>query len=98
LHQVMNDLGWTDGRNVRIGVRWAAGDADRFRSHAAELVGLGPVANCNIAITAVSARAATISKFDPIDSGFVSNLARPGANITGFATFEPEMGFDWEVP
>ena len=38
-HQAMNDLGWTDGRNVRIDVRWAAGDADRFRAHAAELVG-----------------------------------------------------------
>jgi hypothetical protein len=57
-HQAMNDLGWADGRNVRIDVRWAAGDADRFRSHAAELVDLGPdviAANSNIAVTAVSA-------------------------------------------
>jgi putative ABC transport system substrate-binding protein len=57
-HQAMNDLGCTDGRNVRIHVRWAAGNADRFRSHAAELVGLGPdviVTNSNIALTAVSA-------------------------------------------
>ena len=102
-HQAMNDLGWTDGRNVRIDIRWAAGDADRFRAHAAELVGLGPdviVANSNIAVTAVQRVTATIPRVffigvDPIDSGFVSNLARPGANITGFTTFEPEMGGKW---
>jgi putative ABC transport system substrate-binding protein len=102
-HQAMNDLGWTDGRNVRIDVRWAAGDADRFRAHAAELVGLGPdviVANSNIAVTAVQRETATIPivffvGVDPIDSGFVNNLARPGANITGFTTFEPEMGGKW---
>src|SRR5437016_5719199 len=102
-HQAMNDLGWTDGRNVRIDIRWAAGDADRFRAHAAELVGLGPdviVANSNIAVTAVQRETATIPivffiGVDPIDSGFVSNLARPGANITGFTTFEPEMGGKW---
>jgi ABC-type uncharacterized transport system substrate-binding protein len=54
--QAMDDLGWTEGRNVRIDIRWAAGDADRFRAHAAELAGLAPdviVANSNIAVTAV---------------------------------------------
>jgi ABC-type uncharacterized transport system substrate-binding protein len=102
-HQAMNDLGWTNGRNVAIDVRWAAGDADRFRAHAAELVGLGPdviVANSNIAVTAVQRETATIPivffiGVDPIDSGFVSNLARPGGNMTGFTTFEPEMGGKW---
>jgi putative ABC transport system substrate-binding protein len=102
-HEAMNDLGWTDGQNVRIDVRWAAGDADRFRAHAAELVGLGPdviVANSNIAVTAIQRETATIPivffiGVDPIDSGFVSNLARPGGNITGFTTFEAEMGGKW---
>jgi putative tryptophan/tyrosine transport system substrate-binding protein len=101
--QALNDLGWTDGKNVRIDIRWAAGDADRFRAHAAELVGLGPdviVANSNIALTAAQRETATIPivffiGVDPIDSGFVSNLARPGGNITGFTTFEPEMGGKW---
>jgi putative tryptophan/tyrosine transport system substrate-binding protein len=102
-HRAMNDLGWADGRNVRIDVRWASGDADRFRTYAAELVGLGPdviVANSNIAVTAVQRETATTPivffvGVDPIDSGFVSNLARPGGNVTGFTTFEPEMGGKW---
>jgi putative ABC transport system substrate-binding protein len=102
-HQALNDLGWTDGRNVRIDVRWAAGDADLFRAHATELVGLGPdviVANSNIALAAVQRETPTIPivffiGVDPIDSGFVTNLARPGVNITGFTTFEPEMGGKW---
>jgi putative ABC transport system substrate-binding protein len=101
--QAMNELGWTDGRNVQIDVRWAAGDAERFRTYAAELVGLAPdviLANSNIAITAVQRETAAIPivffiGVDPIDSGFVSNLARPGGNITGFTTFEPEMGGKW---
>jgi putative tryptophan/tyrosine transport system substrate-binding protein len=96
----MNDLGWVEGRNVRIDVRWAAGNADRFRAYAAELVALAPdviVANSNIALSAVQQEATTIPivffvGVDPIDSGFVTNLARPGGNITGFTTFEPEMG------
>jgi len=101
--QAMDDLGWTDGRNVRIDIRWAAGDADSFRARAAELASLAPdviVANSNIAVTAVQRETSTIPivffiGVDPIDSGFVSNLARPGGNITGFTTFEPEMGGKW---
>ncbi len=88
LRMALEGLGWTDGRNVRIDVRWAAGDADRFRTYAAELIGLVPdviVANSNIAVAALRRETITMPivffiGVDPIDSGFVTNLARPGAN------------------
>jgi ABC-type uncharacterized transport system substrate-binding protein len=95
--QGLQELGWTEGRNVRIDTRTAA-DADQFRTHAAELVALAPdviLAATTPGVTAVQHATRTVpvvfvTVFDPVSAGFVSNLARPGGNTTGFAL--PEYG------
>jgi putative ABC transport system substrate-binding protein len=96
-------LGWTDGRNVRIEDRWGAGDAERVKAAAAELVRSAPDA----IVVATSPALAELQRLtttlpimfiqvgDPIDSGFVASLARPAGNITGFQAFEPAMGGKW---
>ena len=96
-------LGWTDGRNVRIEYRWGAGDADRIKASAAELVRSAPdaiVVSAGPALAELHRLTGTIpivfnQVADPVDSGFVSNLARPGGNITGFQGFDPAMGGKW---
>jgi putative ABC transport system substrate-binding protein len=101
--QELAQLGWTEGRNVRIDIRWAAGDAERTRKHAAELVALapdliltagspttGPVLQATRSVPVVFVQVA-----DPVGGGFVENLARPGGNATGFANFEYGMGGKW---
>jgi putative tryptophan/tyrosine transport system substrate-binding protein len=95
--QGLRELGWTEGRDVRIDTRTAA-DADQFRTHAAELVALAPdviLAATTPGVTAVQHATRTVpvvfvTVFDPVSAGFVSNLARPGGNTTGFAL--PEYG------
>src|SRR5262249_20175097 len=85
-------LGWTEGRNIRIDHRFGGGDADRIRNLVAELVRSGPdliVANSSPVIVALKQATNTIpvvfaSVNDPLGQGFVSSLARPGGNITGF--------------
>src|SRR5215468_4665745 len=97
------ELGWLEGRNIRVEVRWAAGDAERARTYAAEVLGFGPdviVANGTAVVAALQQETRTVPivfvlGLDPVESGFVSGLARPGGNITGFTTFEPEMGGKW---
>ena len=88
--QGLKQLGWTDGHNVQIDVRWYGGDADRMRKDAAELVALAP----DVILTAGAAAVATLqqatrtipivfaSVIDPVGAGFVESLARPGGNIT----------------
>ena len=96
-------LGWTEGRNVRIEVRWAGVDFERGNAYAAELIALAPdviVASPNLAVAALSRLTRTIPIVmplvgDPVGSGFVTNLARPGGNITGFNDFEPAMAGKW---
>ena len=96
-------LGWTDGRNVRIEYRWGAGDAERTKAAAAELVRSAPdaiVVNSTPALAELHRLTTTIPLVfvqvgDPVDSGFVASLARPGGNITGFQSFEPAMGGKW---
>ena len=91
--QALQQLGWTDGRNVRIDIRWGAGDADRIRRHAAELVALAPdVILANGGSTVGPLLQATrsvpivfVQVTDPVGAGFVESLARPGGNATGFA-------------
>jgi putative tryptophan/tyrosine transport system substrate-binding protein len=86
-------LGWTVGSNVRIDYRWAAANADRFRTYAAELVALAPdviLAATTPGVAAVQQATRTVpivfvTVIDPVSAGFVSNLARPGGNTTGFA-------------
>ena len=99
----MRDLGWTDGGNVRMEVRFAAGSVAKANDDAAELVGLAPdvlVANSSPAVAALQQRTRTIpivfaQVVDPVSAGFVENLARPGGNITGFVSLDYAFGAKW---
>jgi putative ABC transport system substrate-binding protein len=101
--QALADLGWTDGRNVRMDLRWAGGDTNRIRALAHELVGLQPdiiLTNSATAIVALQRETLTIpivfaSVGDPVTSGIVARLDRPNGNITGFANFEASLGGKW---
>jgi putative tryptophan/tyrosine transport system substrate-binding protein len=89
-------LGWTDGGNARIDVRWGAGLSNRMREHAAELVALMPDAILASGSPSVAALQQSTTKLpvvftsvvDPVGAGFVTSLARPGGNITGFMLLE----------
>jgi putative ABC transport system substrate-binding protein len=99
----LRESGWTDGRNVRIDTRWGAGDADRFRRYAGELVALAPdVILSSGTPSAAALQQATrnvpivfVQAVDPVGSGFVENLARPGGNMTGFSVFEYGISGKW---
>jgi ABC-type uncharacterized transport system substrate-binding protein len=101
--QQLQKLGWMEGANIRIDFRYAAGDSARIRVLAVELLGLGPdlmVSNSNLVTTILQSEVHSIplvfvSVSDPIGSGFVKDLARPGGNVTGFANFQPSMGGKW---
>jgi putative tryptophan/tyrosine transport system substrate-binding protein len=101
--QVLQELGWLEGRNIQIEYRWASGEPDRARTHATELVALAPdliVANGTPALAALHAATHIIPVVfvvvvDPVGAGYIQSLSRPGGNITGFSTFEPEMGTKW---
>jgi putative ABC transport system substrate-binding protein len=103
LRASLGELGWTEGRNINIDYRWAAGDPTRARAYAAELVRLMPdviVANSTLCLKAVRDETSMIPTVflvvgDPVGQGFVSSLARPGGNITGFTAFEFEIGGKW---
>jgi len=90
-------LGWTEGSNLRIELRWSAADADRMRTLAKELVDLRPNAIFGVTTPAVGALARETKTIpivfagvsDPIGSGFAANLAHPGGNITGFMSNDP---------
>ena len=101
--QALQQLGWTEGRNVRIDIRWAGGNADDLRKYAAELVALTP----DVIFTTASFPAAALLQAtrsvpivftnvpDPVGAGFVDSLARPGGNATGFMQFEYGMSGKW---
>jgi putative tryptophan/tyrosine transport system substrate-binding protein len=101
--RALQELGWTDGRNVRIDYRWGAGDADRIRRYAVELVSLSP----DVILTVGSATAGPLLQAtrtlpivfvqapDPVGAGFVDSLARPGGNATGFTLFEYGISGKW---
>jgi putative ABC transport system substrate-binding protein len=101
--QGLQELGWADGRNVRIEYRWTEGDPDRARRGAAELVALAPdviLAATTPGVTAVQQATRTVpivfvTVLDPVGAGFVSTLARPGGNTTGFALFEYGTSAKW---
>src|SRR5215831_4090749 len=102
-HQGLQQLGWTVGRNVQIDYRWGAGDADRIRKFAAELIVLAPDVILSAGSPSVAAlQQATrtvpivfVTVVDPVSSGFVDTLARPGGNITGFALYEYSISGKW---
>jgi len=101
--QRLAQLGWTDGRNVRIIARWGAGDAARIRRHAEELVASSPdviLATTSPGVAALQRATRTVpivfaSVVDPIGSGFVDSLERPGGNTTGFTLFEYGLSHKW---
>jgi putative tryptophan/tyrosine transport system substrate-binding protein len=101
--QGLQELGWIDGRNVRIDYRWGAADVGRIRRYAEELVALAPHVIVSSGTPSVAAlQQATgsvpivfVQAVDPVGSGFVENLARPGGNITGFSVFEYGISGKW---
>ena len=102
--RALADLGWTDGRNLRIDPRWAGGNINRMRALAQELVGLQPEIIVTMpstpATVALQRETRTIpivfaGVADPVASGIVARLDRPSGNITGFANFEPTLGGKW---
>jgi putative ABC transport system substrate-binding protein len=100
--QALADLGWTD-RNVRMDLRWGSGDDNRIRALAQQLVGLQPdviITNGTLSTAALQRETQTIpvvfvNVSDPVASGLVLRLDRPGGNITGFANFEATLGGKW---
>jgi putative ABC transport system substrate-binding protein len=101
--QGLQELGWTVGRNVRIDYRWGAGDADRTREYAAELVALAPdviLASGTSTVAPLLRATRTVpivfaNVVDPVGAGFVASLARPGGNATGFTPYEFGMSGKW---
>jgi putative ABC transport system substrate-binding protein len=101
--QGLAELGWTDGRNLRMDVRWAAGNVDRMRMFAKELVDLQPdviVTSSTPTTAALQRETRTIpivfvSPSDPVGEGFVAGLSRPGGNLTGFTDVEAAMADKW---
>jgi putative ABC transport system substrate-binding protein len=101
--QAMQQLGWTDGHNMRLDIRWTAGDAERIRENVAELVALSP----DVILAATSSIVAALQQtnttvpivfvgvIDPVGAGFVESLARPGGNATGFIVFEYAIAAKW---
>ena len=89
----LRDLGWIEGRNIRFDIRWAAGDPDKARTFARELIGMVPdvmVPSSNLVTTIVQQETQTIPIVfvlvgDPVGSGYVASMAQPGGNVTGFA-------------
>jgi putative ABC transport system substrate-binding protein len=101
--QGLQELGWMDGRNVGIEYRWGAGDTERYRDYAAELISLAPdviLVSSGSALAAVQKATRTVpivfvNVSDPVGAGYVASLARPGANTTGFTLFEYSISGKW---
>jgi len=99
----LNQLGWIDGCNIRIDIRWGAADAERMHKFATELVALapdvilapgssstGPLLQATRTIPIVFATIA-----DPVAAGYVESLSRPGGNVTGFSSYDFSIGGKW---
>jgi putative ABC transport system substrate-binding protein len=101
--EALRRLGWNEGQNARIDVRWSAGDADLARTYAAQLIGLMPDVILSTTTTNLKViREATstlpivfVSVTDPVVQGFVASMARPGGNLTGFTPYEVSIGGKW---
>jgi putative ABC transport system substrate-binding protein len=99
----LNELVWIDGRNVQLDYRWGAGSVDRMRLFAKELIRLNPDVLVGISTPAPAALQAETNVVpivfamvsDPVGSGFVASLARPGGNITGFTNLEASLSSKW---
>jgi putative tryptophan/tyrosine transport system substrate-binding protein len=101
--QTLQQLGWTEGRNVKIDFRWPTGEADKARKYAAELVALAPdvivaISAPNLSLLLQATRTVPIvlvGVVDPAGAGFVNSLSRPGGNATGFVLFEYGLSAKW---
>jgi putative ABC transport system substrate-binding protein len=101
--RTLQELGWTDGRNVRIDIRWGTGDRDRVRQYAEELVAFAPdviLVNGAAAVGPLlqvtsSIPVVFVQTTDPVGAGYVGSLARPGGNATGFALPEYSSSGKW---
>jgi ABC-type uncharacterized transport system substrate-binding protein len=101
--QGLQQLGWTEGNNVRIDYRWGAGDADRIRRYAAELIELAPdviLASSAPSVASLLQATRTVpivfaAVTDPVGASYVDSLARPGGNATGFISFEYGLSGKW---
>ena len=101
--QGLQKLGWIEGQNVRLDIRWGGGDADLDRRFAAELVALTPdviLATASSTVAALQGATRTVPvvfahAVDPVAAGFVDRLARPGGNATGFVLFEYGISAKW---
>ena len=101
--QALQQLGWTDGRNVRIEPRWGGGNAGDIRKFAAELVELAPdviLTMSSVTVAALLQATRTVPivftiVVDPVGAGYVDSLARPGGNATGFTVYEYSMSGKW---
>lgn len=99
----LRSLGWTIGGNAQMDIRWFGGSSERAEAHAREIVALSPdviVANATVGIEAVlkatrSVPTVFVAVGNPVGSGFVPSMSRPGGNVTGFSAFEPEMAGRW---
>jgi putative tryptophan/tyrosine transport system substrate-binding protein len=99
----LEELGWRDGTNVHFDYRWTGGDSSRLREYADDLVALNSdiiLTDSTPAVTALQKATRSIpivfvNAQNPVGSGFVASMARPGGNITGFVAFEPTMGGKW---
>jgi len=101
--QGLQTAGWSNGRNVRIDTRWAAADPGNYRKYAAELIALGPdvvLASTTAAVVQLQQASRTVpivfvSVIDPVGSGLITSMARPGGNVTGFVIFEYALAAKW---
>src|SRR5262249_18165441 len=101
--QALQQLGWTNGGNVRVDIRWSAGGSERNRKYAAELVTLAPdaiLASTTVSVTALQQATKAlpivfVQVVDPVASGFIASLGKPGGNVTGFTIYEYGMSAKW---
>jgi ABC-type uncharacterized transport system substrate-binding protein len=101
--QALQQLGWTDGRNVKIDYRWSLGDADKARRYASEVVALAPdviLATGSVNLTPLLQTTRTVpivfvGVVDPVGAGYVESLSRPGGNATGFVFFDYGLSSKW---
>jgi putative tryptophan/tyrosine transport system substrate-binding protein len=101
--QHLESLGWIEGRNLRIDIRWSRGSVDDIRKYAAELVALAPdaiLAGTGATVPALQQATRTVpivfaQTIDPVGGGFIKSLARPGGNTTGFTQFEYTLAGKW---
>jgi putative ABC transport system substrate-binding protein len=101
--QTLQQLGWTDGRNVSVDYRWPAGDAEKARKYAAELVALAPDVILAVSIGSLAPLLQAtrtvpivfVAVSDPVGAGYVDSLSRPGGNATGFMLYEYDLSAKW---